>query len=178
MGELGKRAGLGNSRELSAWWPLLLVAVAAVLLMGAGCGSGDRAETQNSVEMHEMREVRRQRAQRHAAVRRAHAHARREAARRRARHVRYEHERRAREHQARLAEERAEIEAAAERKKEEAESSCDPNYSGACLNPAASDYDCEGGSGNGPYYTATVTVVGEDHYGLDADGDGTGCEIE
>jgi hypothetical protein len=67
----------------------------------------------------------------------------------------------------------AEMEPAAE---EEAESSCDPNYSGACLDPAASDYDCEGGSGNGPYYTGTVTVIGEDHYGLDADGDGTGCE--
>lgn len=69
-----------------------------------------------------------------------------------------------------MEEERAEAAA------EEAESSCDPNYSGACLNPASSDYDCEGGSGNGPDYTGTVTVVGEDHYGLDADGDGTGCE--
>lgn len=61
---------------------------------------------------------------------------------------------------------------------EEAESSeCDPNYSGACLDPYASDYDCEGGSGNGPDYTGTVAVVGDDHYGLDADGDGVGCEI-
>jgi len=64
---------------------------------------------------------------------------------------------------------------AAEQAEEEA-SECDPNYSGACLDPYASDYDCEGGSGNGPEYTGTVTVVGEDHYGLDADGDGTGCE--
>ena len=56
------------------------------------------------------------------------------------------------------------------------ESNCDPNYIGACLDPTASDYDCAGGSGNGPYYTGTVTVVGEDHFGLDADGDGTGCE--
>jgi hypothetical protein len=53
---------------------------------------------------------------------------------------------------------------------------CDPNYSGACLDPHTSDYDCQGGSGNGPAYTGTVTVVGEDHYGLDADADGTGCE--
>jgi len=59
---------------------------------------------------------------------------------------------------------------------EEAESNCDPNYSGACLDAYASDYDCEGGSGNGPYYTGEVSVVGEDHYGLDADGDGVGCE--
>jgi hypothetical protein len=59
----------------------------------------------------------------------------------------------------------------------EAEASeCDPNYSGACLDPYSSDYDCEGGSGNGPDYTGEVTVVGVDHYGLDADGDGIGCE--
>ena len=57
-----------------------------------------------------------------------------------------------------------------------AESECDSNYAGACLSPYSSDYDCEGGSGNGPDYTGIVTVVGEDHYGLDADGDGTGCE--
>jgi hypothetical protein len=59
----------------------------------------------------------------------------------------------------------------------EAESSeCDPNYSGACLDPYASDYDCEGGSGNGPSYTGPVVVVGDDHYELDADGDLAGCE--
>jgi hypothetical protein len=53
---------------------------------------------------------------------------------------------------------------------------CDPNYTGACLRPNVSDYDCLGGSGNGPYYTGEVRVVGVDHYGLDADGDGIGCE--
>lgn len=56
------------------------------------------------------------------------------------------------------------------------ESECDPNYTGACLSPTASDYDCAGGSGDGPEYTGTVAVVGEDHYDLDADGDGIGCE--
>jgi len=50
-------------------------------------------------------------------------------------------------------------------------SDCDPNYSGACLDPYASDYDCAGGSGDGPEYTGPVTVVGEDHYGLDSDED-------
>lgn len=56
-------------------------------------------------------------------------------------------------------------------------SSCDPNYSGACLNPNASDYDCAGGSGNGPLYVqGPITVVGTDHYDLDAYGDGVGCE--
>jgi hypothetical protein len=52
---------------------------------------------------------------------------------------------------------------------------CHPSYSG-CLNPNASDYDCAGGSGNGPYYTGTVQVYGYDEFGLDRDGDGWGCE--
>lgn len=53
---------------------------------------------------------------------------------------------------------------------------CDPNYSGACV-PIASDVDCAGGSGNGPVYVSgPVTVVGNDIYGLDRDGNGTGCE--
>lgn len=52
---------------------------------------------------------------------------------------------------------------------------CNPNYSG-CLKPDASDYDCIGGSGNGPYYTGRVRVIGYDEYGLDGDGDGWGCE--
>lgn len=59
-----------------------------------------------------------------------------------------------------------------------AEGECDPNYEGACLDPKASDYDCEGGSGDGPDYTGEVTVVGVDEFGLDADGDGIGCEAE
>lgn len=53
---------------------------------------------------------------------------------------------------------------------------CDANYTGACLDPSASDYDCAGGSGNGPQYTGRVTVVGSDHFRLDGDGDGLGCE--
>jgi hypothetical protein len=57
-----------------------------------------------------------------------------------------------------------------------ASSACDSNYEGACLDPDASDYDCEGGSGDGPEYTGIVTVVGTDAYGLDRDGDGTGCD--
>lgn len=51
---------------------------------------------------------------------------------------------------------------------------CTPGYS-PCL-PPASDYDCAGGSGNGPAYTGTVRVTGSDPYGLDSDGDGFGCE--
>jgi hypothetical protein len=54
--------------------------------------------------------------------------------------------------------------------------SCDPNYSGACV-PIDSDVDCAGGSGNGPSYVAgPVQVIGNDIYGLDRDGNGTGCE--
>ena len=55
-------------------------------------------------------------------------------------------------------------------------SKCDPSYEGACLDPNAVDYDCAGGSGDGPLYTGPVRVVGPDHYRLDADGDGLGCE--
>ena len=52
---------------------------------------------------------------------------------------------------------------------------CHPNYSG-CLDPDASDYDCVGGSGNGPRYTGRVRVMGPDVFDLDRDGDGIGCE--
>ena len=52
---------------------------------------------------------------------------------------------------------------------------CTSGYS-PCL-PPASDYDCAGGSGDGPEYVyGTVTVTGSDPYGLDADNDGSGCE--
>lgn len=53
---------------------------------------------------------------------------------------------------------------------------CHPSYAGACLDPDASDYDCAGGSGNGPKYTGRVTVVGPDVFDLDRDNDGIGCE--
>lgn len=54
-------------------------------------------------------------------------------------------------------------------------SSCHPSYSG-CLKADASDYDCAGGSGNGPYYTGRVSVIGPDVFDLDRDNDGIGCE--
>ena len=56
-----------------------------------------------------------------------------------------------------------------------AATACHPSYSG-CLKVDASDYDCAGGSGNGPYYTGPVRVIGPDVFGLDRDGDGWGCE--
>ena len=53
---------------------------------------------------------------------------------------------------------------------------CHPSYEGACLDPNAIDYDCRGGSGDGPLYTGRVRVVGPDVFGLDRDGNGIGCE--
>jgi len=52
-----------------------------------------------------------------------------------------------------------------------------PSYEGACLDPTASDYDCAGGSGNGPKYVqGPVKVRPPDPFDLDADADGLGCE--
>lgn len=62
------------------------------------------------------------------------------------------------------------------RPKPEPASSCDPNYTGACV-PIASDVDCGGGSGDGPEYVyVPVTVTGSDVYDLDNDGDGIACD--
>jgi hypothetical protein len=56
-----------------------------------------------------------------------------------------------------------------------APTNCTQGYS-PCL-PPASDYDCAGGSGDGPEYVyGTVQVTGSDPYGLDSDNDGLGCE--
>jgi hypothetical protein len=51
---------------------------------------------------------------------------------------------------------------------------CTPGYS-PCL-PQASDYDCAGGTGDGPKYTGPVRVYGSDPYGLDDDSDTYGYE--
>jgi len=54
---------------------------------------------------------------------------------------------------------------------------CHPSYKGACLKIGAGDYDCAGGSGNGPNYVAgPIRVVGPDVFDLDRDADGIGCE--
>lgn len=52
---------------------------------------------------------------------------------------------------------------------------CHPSYSG-CLTPGIGDYDCRGGSGDGPNYTGKVQVLGPDVFRLDRDGDGTACD--
>src|SRR4051794_11026804 len=158
--------------------PMRLRPMAGLLVLAAiwaGCGSGgeseegrSEAQQQAAAAAREARQdVRRLAARRRAsALRRARAEARREATRRKVRRQAARQRAQARAEEA----ERAEAEEAA------SESECDPNYSGACLDPYASDYDCAGGSGNGPEYTGPVTVVGEDHYGLDSDSDGSACE--
>jgi hypothetical protein len=58
-------------------------------------------------------------------------------------------------------------------------SNCTPGYSPCLIYHGGADYDCAGGSGNGPYYTepgVVYNVTGSDPYGLDADNDGRGCE--
>jgi hypothetical protein len=149
----------------------LALAFAVVALFLVGCGESEEASEGGGGQAR----LEQQAGHRQAAVRRAKMRQRARAAARR-------HHRQvvARRHRAQVraeeTERRAAEEAEAEEAVEEEASECDPNYSGACLDPYASDYDCEGGSGDGPEYTGIVTVVGEDHYGLDADSDGTGCE--
>jgi hypothetical protein len=56
---------------------------------------------------------------------------------------------------------------------------CTPGYSPCLVDHGGADYDCAGGSGNGPYYTkpgVTYRVTGYDPYALDSDNDGYGCE--
>jgi hypothetical protein len=58
-------------------------------------------------------------------------------------------------------------------------SGCHPSYPTLCLNANASDYDCAGGSGDGPLYVSATnfTVLPPDPFGLDGnDNDGVGCE--
>ena len=54
---------------------------------------------------------------------------------------------------------------------------CDPAYPGVCLHDGIGDYDCAGGSGNGPNYVdGPIRVLPPDPFGLDSDHDGEGCE--
>ena len=52
-----------------------------------------------------------------------------------------------------------------------------PSYPDVCLDPDATDYDCAGGSGNGPEYVrGPIRVLAPDPFDLDREGDGVGCE--
>lgn len=55
---------------------------------------------------------------------------------------------------------------------------CSNGCSGPAYQPQLIDYDCQDGTGNGPYYIKGPVWVGaDDPYRLDADGDGMGCEL-
>jgi membrane-bound lytic murein transglycosylase len=173
---------------------LVLIAVGAILLLGVGCGSsGDNASTESASKPTTAQLRKQQQARKHArhlakkerkkARHRSKIRAKKVAHRRHVRHqhrleVRQEHQEEREERQLASAEEREQREAEKVEAAASEESECDPNYSGACLDPYSSDYDCEGGSGNGPDYTGTVTVIGVDHYGLDENNNGIGCEAE
>jgi pyruvate/2-oxoglutarate dehydrogenase complex dihydrolipoamide acyltransferase (E2) component len=116
------------------------------------------------------REARRERLR----LRRERAERRRElAAARRERRARQARAAARRVRQAELAAEAAQPEP--EPEQQAIKANCHPSYD-PCLDPNASDYDCDGGSGDGPEYTGLVTVKGPDDYDLDRDGDGTGCD--
>lgn len=54
---------------------------------------------------------------------------------------------------------------------------CEPSYPDVCIPIGSADYDCAGGSGNGPnYIRGPIRVLPPDPYDLDRDGDGIGCE--
>lgn len=58
-----------------------------------------------------------------------------------------------------------------------APSGCHPSYQGYCVRMGIGDWDCAGGSGNGPNYVPVrVRVVGFDEYDLDHNSDGYGCD--
>jgi hypothetical protein len=155
---------------------LVLIAVVGLAVVsgcaddGSGRASGSLAATSQKADRASIDDKAAQRARR--AERRAERLRARLAAERRQRRA----ERR------RAAAERREIRAVAARAEREEEaaaaaSECDSNYEGACLDPNSYDYDCDGGSGDGPDYTGLVRVVGDDIHDLDADGDGIACDI-
>lgn len=60
-------------------------------------------------------------------------------------------------------------------------SNCHPSYPDVCIPFGSADYDCAGGSGNGPNYIqgpirVRHDVPDPDPHGLDRDKDGVGCE--
>lgn len=155
----------------TTWKGWTAYAIATLLIIGALTGDSEQPRDSRSAAATarqgvtatgleaEGERLRRERVQdRHERARRERARARRAAARRERRR-----------------QEQLEAQAAPPTPEPEPAASCHPSYN-PCLDPNASDYDCEGGSGDGPMYTGFVTVSGSDDYGLDSDGDGTGCE--
>jgi hypothetical protein len=124
-----------------------------------------RAEDNEAAQRAELRRERTQIRTERAQLRRERAEARRVRARKALAARRRERERR----------EQLQAQAAPPAAEPEPAANCHSSYD-PCLDPNASDYDCEDGSGDGPEYTGFVTVKGPDDYDLDSDGDGTGCE--
>jgi hypothetical protein len=153
---------------------LVLAGILALLVL-TGCG---KSGAEGVDPAHAGQGQMEGRMERHRAMRRARMRHRAMMARRHHRQAAIRHRAAMRRLHAEEGERRAAEAAEAEEAAGEEASECDPSYSGACLDPYASDYDCDGGSGDGPDYTGEVTVVGVDHYSLDADGDGIGCESE
>jgi septal ring factor EnvC (AmiA/AmiB activator) len=155
-----------------------LLALIALLTFGAiGCGSDNSNGSENTAAARELREARQEgkrQAKRQNQLERAEAFAQKQArakARHAARHraqvraaIRHDQaEAKAQAAANQESEEAAEAEAV-----EEETSECDPNYSG-CVPRYPPDVDCS-------EVGETVAVYGEDPHGLDADGDGSGCE--
>ena len=158
------------------WRCVALTMLATVCRVGpASCGSEDLPEEGDAATSEQTdtaaQKLRKQRAKlrlERAKLQRERAQAKRERARKQ----------QARERRQALRAERERREQEQREQDEQAQQAqdCHPSYQGACLDPNASDYDCEGGSGNGPEYTGPVQVGGPDDYDLDSDGDGSACE--
>jgi hypothetical protein len=132
---------------------------------GLGSALGGKDRSGRASERREAREERRLDRQRE---RRRDARVARLEAQEAAREARQERRREERQARREARQEEEQAVAAAE------EPSCTDGYD-PCLVPAA-DYDCAGGTGDGPAYTGYVTVSGSDPYDLDSDDDGAGCE--
>lgn len=150
----------------------MAVLVAAVMLLAAACDVDTGRSGRGSAFKGFRGGGKRVTAREHRAeARRTRQRLQRRQAMERRREARLAEQRRERREQRRR---RQEALAVAAPEPEPAAESCTDGYD-PCLPPAA-DYDCEGGTGDGPAYTGYVTVTGYDPYDLDADGDGVGCE--
>jgi hypothetical protein len=150
-------------RRLPTWaqWGIPVIAVLLIIGIATGDEGSDvgTSSRQQTEQMDRLREkLQRQQAKVRAEQQRARQAIRaRKLARTRARRAR----------QAAAAEVETETRAM-EETIEETSPGCDPNYSG-CVPPYPPDLDCGEISGS-------VAVYGPDPHGLDADGDGSGCE--
>jgi hypothetical protein len=161
-----KRQGEGFAkayRGLPAWaqWGIPILAV--LLIIGIATGGEDSTQKASSSRQTERVDHLQEKLERQEVMARAERQRARQAIR--AKKVAQARARRARK--------RAAAKAAAETKAieepiEESSSECDPNYSG-CVPPYPPDIDCG-------ELSESVGVYGSDPHGLDADGDGSGCE--